>query len=90
MITIPMTVAVDQESIPLTIGTSAVQIEATIGAEYAMVSANTYDGEYEFTPTDEQQTIVTVNKLLLDNIVINPVPSNYGKIEWNGSYLTVS
>ncbi len=90
MITIPMTVAVDQESIPLTIGASEVTFEASIGAEYAMVSADTYDGEYIFTPSDEAQTIVTTNKLLLDNIVINPVPSNYGKIEWNGSYLTVS
>ena len=90
MITIPMTVAVNQESIPLTVSASAVQLEATIGAEYAMVSADTYEGDYEFTPSDEQQTIATTNKLLLDNIIINPVPSNYGKIEWNGSYLTVS
>ena len=90
MITIPMNVAVNQESIPLTVSASSVTLEATIGAEYAMVSADTYEGEYEFTPSDEEQTIVAVNKLLLDNIVIHPVPSNYGKIEWNGSYLTVS
>lgn len=90
MITIPMNVVVNQESIPLTVSASTVTFEATIGAEYAMVSADTYDGDYEFTPSDEHQTIVTFNKLLLDNIVIHPVPSNYGKIEWNGSYLTVS
>lgn len=90
MITIPMNVAVNQESIPLTVSASAVTFEATIGAEYAMVSADTYEGDYEFTPSDEEQTIVTTNRLLLDNIIINPIPSNYGKIEWNGSYLTVS
>ena len=90
MITIPMQAAVDQETIPMTISASAVTLEASIGAEYAMVSADTYEGDYEFTPSDEEHTIVTTNKLLLDNIIINPIPSNYGKIEWNGSYLTVS
>ena len=90
MITIPMNVAVDQETIPMTIGSSSVTLVASIGAEYAMVSADTYEGDYEFTPSDEEQTIVTTNKLLLDNIIINPIPSNYGKMEWNGSYLTVS
>ena len=80
MITIPMNVAVNQESIPLTISASAVTFEVQIGAEYAMVCSSS-DGEYEFTPSDEEQTIVAVNKLLLDNIVIHSVPSNYGKIE---------
>lgn len=49
-----------------------------------------YTGEYEFTPTSETQTIPTENKALAQNIIINPIPSNYGLITWDGSTLTVS
>lgn len=50
----------------------------------------TYQGDVEFTPSDEAQTIQIKSKMATENITINPVPSNYGKIEWNGSFLTVS
>lgn len=49
-----------------------------------------YDGEYSFTPTTAEQTIETKGFALLDNIVIAPIPQNYGLIGWNGSYLTIS
>ena len=49
-----------------------------------------YQGETTFTPTDTAQTIEVENLVCAENIVINPIPSNYGKITWNGSYLTVS
>ena len=49
-----------------------------------------YDGPYEATPSSEEQTLPTANRLLAGDIVINPIPSNYGLIEWNGSELTVS
>ena len=42
------------------------------------------------TPSEETQTLQTANKTVLQNIIINPIPSNYGKITWNGSTLTVS
>lgn len=50
----------------------------------------TYDGPYDFTPTQETQTVLIENKMATDNITINPIPSNYGLITWNGSVLTVS
>ena len=49
-----------------------------------------YTGEYEFTPTRGTQTIPTNNKTLTQDIIINPIPSNYGLITWDGSTLTVS
>lgn len=49
-----------------------------------------YDGAYEWTPSESVQTIEIANKKALDNITINPIPSNYGLITWNGSTLTVS
>ena len=48
-----------------------------------------YEGEYEFTPTEETQVVLIKNMKATDNIVVNPIPQNYGRIEWNGVYLTV-
>ena len=49
-----------------------------------------YHGVYEVTPTAETQTLATANRVLTQNITVDPIPSNYGLITWNGSYLTVS
>lgn len=49
-----------------------------------------YHGEYEVTPSSEEQILPTANTRLAHDIVINPIPSNYGLITWNGSVLTVS
>lgn len=51
---------------------------------------DTYDGETEFTPTQEMQIIQTENKLTKQNIIINPIPKNYGLITWDGHHITVS
>lgn len=49
-----------------------------------------YIGEYSVTPSDQQVILSTNNKVMYDNLVIEPIPSNYGKISWNGSYLLIS
>ncbi len=49
-----------------------------------------YDGITEITPSNQAQVLQTSNKALTRNIVVNPIPSNYGLITWNGSVLTVS
>lgn len=49
-----------------------------------------YDGSTEWTPSDTAQTISIANKKALTNIIIKPIPNNYGLITWNGSTLTVS
>ena len=49
-----------------------------------------YGGQTEVTPTQETQVLQTTNRTVVSNIIINPIPSNYGKITWNGSTLTVS
>ena len=48
-----------------------------------------YTGSYTVTPSASTQTIHTANKLLSEDIVVNPIPSNYGLVSWNGSVLTV-
>lgn len=61
--------------------------------EYVRVvtaDAEEYEGPYEATPTSETQTFPTTAKLMTADFVVNPIPSNYGLIEWNGSVLRVS
>ena len=49
-----------------------------------------YTGPYEVTPSLQEQTLDTDAFYMNGNITINPIPSNYGLITWNGSTLTVS
>lgn len=65
--------------IPLEVGV------ITIAGSYA-----DYEGSYQITPTQSAQTLETADKHTLADIIINPIPSNYGLITWNGSTLTVS
>jgi len=49
-----------------------------------------YSGAYEITPSAEAQTLETDSFYMNGNVIINPIPSNYGLITWDGSTLTVS
>lgn len=49
-----------------------------------------YEGPYTVTPSASAQTLAIENKLATADIVIAPIPNNYGLITWNGSTLTVS
>lgn len=54
------------------------------------ITADPYEGQYVFTPTRETQIVEGQGLMLTQNITINPIPSNYGLVTWNGSTLTVS
>lgn len=54
------------------------------------VEREPYTGPYSVTPSPEAQTLNTNGLRMTDNITIEPIPSNYGLITWNGSTLTVS
>lgn len=49
-----------------------------------------YRGDYEVTPSTETQVLQTQDMLMGENVVVHPIPSNYGLITWNGAVLTVS
>ena len=55
-----------------------------------MLGNRPYSGVYEVTPSLETQVLNTAGSLLDQNITVNPIPSNYGLITWDGSVLTVS
>lgn len=56
----------------------------------AAVLPPSYEGEYEVTPTQQTQILNTDALYMRGNVTINPIPSNYGLITWNGSTLTIS
>lgn len=49
-----------------------------------------YHGPYEVTPTAGTQILHTENMHMNHDVVINPIPSDWGHITWDGAVLTVS
>lgn len=76
----------------LNIDIAPLNIDVSTGTPVAReyVGGEPYEGEYTITPSNETQVLVTRHKLLTENLTINPIPSNYGLITWNGSVLTIS
>lgn len=76
----------------LTLGVEAPDTLA-LGIDGFAVVAQTlpeYTGAVEVTPSPETQVLETEGKSVYSNITVNPIPSNYGLVTWNGSVLTVS
>ena len=57
-------------------------VEKAVGAPY--------HGAYTVIPSLERQTVPTAGASLASDIVVEPIPSNYGLITYNGSVITVS
>ena len=53
-------------------------------------SAPPYDGPYEATPSQDEQTFATDGLRMVGDFKVKPIPSNYGLITWDGSTLMVS
>lgn len=74
----------------------AVLIEQPELEAVLLISANAggsspkYDGEYFFIPSEEQQVISTKNQTLAEDIVIDKIPSNYGKITSVAGFIRVT
>lgn len=58
--------------------------------QFMPIMPDAYSGQTVVTPTQSEQVLATAGLVVPENIIINPIPSNYGLITWNGSTLTVS
>lgn len=56
----------------------------------AKILPEEYHGSYDIIPGSEAQILETGEHWLPDNIIIEPIPNNYGLITWDGSVITVS
>lgn len=48
-----------------------------------------YTGQTEITPSEDTQVLQTANRTVLQDIIINPIPENYGRLLYSGNTLTV-
>lgn len=62
----------------------------TVGATVDKAREPLYEGSYIVTPSRQRQVLPSGHHNLMEDIVIEPIPSNYGLITWDGSVLTVS
>ena len=67
--------------------TSGLNAEMTIPKT---IYPESYEGSYTITPSDHEQEIEIKGLVAKNNITIEPIPSNYGRITWDGSIITVS
>lgn len=64
-------------------------IDLEIIAEGGSVDIDWYEGAYEFTPSQSEQTIEIAKQTAKQNITINPIPNNYGKVSQVGNDLVI-
>lgn len=72
-----------------TLRRTADRFDAAFRSVQVVVDVDDYTGPYTFTPSAATQIVPTSGLRMLDNVTINPIPSNYGQIVWDGSILTV-
>ena len=89
-------IAIDGEGQIVCIGSVDGHLEIGLDGEFGSVTVvergerKKYNGDYTVTPSAQTQTLLTAEMIMTDNVIINPIPQNYGLITWNGSRITVS
>ena len=89
-IRIEITVAESEQQYDLTVVETNVPIQVGVETPIVASIAPEYDGDYDITPTSTAQVFQTNGKKITHDFVVEPIPSNYGLITWNGSTITVS
>lgn len=86
---VPLAVSTDGVAVSLGVQEpQSVALDMSVGV-YAQIGEH-YHGSYTITPSSEPQVLDTDTLILDGNITINPIPSNYGLVSWDGSTITVS
>lgn len=69
--------------------TNTASFGTNFGAVIEVEVGEHYEGVYIATPTESQQTFATQGKVMDEDFIVEPIPSNYGRVEWNGLYLKI-
>lgn len=54
-----------------------------------VIGVEAYDGPYEVTPGEQPQRIPVEHKWMREDLIVGAIPSDYGRLSWNGHTLTV-
>lgn len=88
---IPVSLTVDiDRAIPLVVSNSSVTVSVGLATPILTSTVPEYDGEYDITPSGQAQVFQTNGKKITHDFIVEPIPSNYGLITWDGSTITVS
>ena len=87
--TIQAAVASNGGTVPISATSANALIPCSVNG-VVTVLPQPYTGEYEITPTNEEQILRTESMNMARDVVVHSIPNNYGLITWNGATLTVS
>ena len=90
MNTFTVKLSIPADNIELTVDNSTFSMGVESPIVMQAIEVPVYEGSYELTPTAEAQTIPVHGYRFEQDLIIDPIPSNYGLITWNGSELIVS
>ena len=89
-IIVPVTLAESRTIVPVQLEDNNQPIPMSYTAPIQIITGvDWYDGSYDFIPTEQAQTIQISDKTARANITIEPIPTNYGRITYNGSTILV-
>ncbi len=80
------TVTVHEQRRVVSVSEPVYALDVTTGV---MVGGVPYMGAYEATPSEYVQTFPTTLRTMNEDFVVRPIPSNYGRISYSGSVITV-
>lgn len=91
----PVTVIEDGSTVEVVQADESVEVSSSdfnveVDTTPVIVDGIPYTGPYTVTPTRSQQILQTSRLAMTSNVIVEPIPSNYGLITWNGAALTVS
>lgn len=82
--------SVAEDSYHLDVGENVIDWTEGEYVEVRSMDYPEYAGSTDWTPSSAAQLVPTAGTVLLTDITIEPIPSNYGLITWDGSVLMVS
>ena len=60
------------------------EIDADFGeVQVVETGGEPYEGDYAVTPKAEKQVMLTKGKYMVDDVVVNPIPQEYGLITYD-------
>lgn len=72
------------------IGVKLNNVSVSIVGGTSVIAEKPYTGTYHVVPSNEPVTLFTKDRSMLENVIVDPIPKNYGLITYNGFSITVS
>ena len=62
----------------------------SVDGQFYNIGVPEYDGSYQVEPSATETVLSCEGMKMIQNVIVSPIPSNYGLITWDGSTITVS